>query len=297
MAQNIFRGLGVALITPFKTDGSVDYQSLKRLVEFQIDNGADFLCILATTGEAPCLTQEEKDKITELVLDVNKGRVKILKYCGGNNTAAVVEEIKNTNWKGIDGILSICPYYNKPSQEGLYQHFKAIAQVSPLPIVLYNVPGRTGVNMKPETTCRIARDFPNVVAVKEASGSLEQVDEIIKNKPDNFEVISGDDALTFSMVASGAAGVISVIGNAFPREFSRMTRLALAGDYNNALTIHHQFTELFKLLFVDGNPAGVKAMLSMMGMIENRLRLPLVPTRITTYEQMRRILDELKIKC
>ena len=180
MAQNIFRGLGVALITPFKADGSVDYQSLKRLVEFQIDNGADFLCILATTGEAPCLTQEEKDKITELVLDVNKGRVKILKYCGGNNTAAVVEEIKNTNWKGIDGILSICPYYNKPSQEGLYQHFKAIAQVSPLPIVLYNVPGRTGVNMKPETTCRIARDFPNVVAVKEASGSLEQVDEIIK---------------------------------------------------------------------------------------------------------------------
>ena len=231
MAQNIFRGLGVALITPFKADGSVDYQSLKRLVEFQIDNGADFLCILATTGEAPCLTQEERDKITELVLGVNKGRVKILKYCGGNNTAAVVEEIKNTNWKGIDGILSICPYYNKPSQEGLYQHFKAIAQVSPLPIVLYNVPGRTGVNMKPETTCRIARDFPNVVAVKEASGSLEQVDEIIKNKPDNFEVISGDDALTFSMVASGAAGVISVIGNALPKAFSRMIRLEFRGEY------------------------------------------------------------------
>ena len=197
MAQNIFKGLGIALITPFKTDGTVDYQSLKKLVEFQIDNGADFLCILATTGEAPCLTQDEKNKITELVKEVNHGRVKILKYCGGNNTAAVVEEIKSTDWSGIDGILSICPYYNKPSQEGLYQHFKAIAQVSPLPIVLYNVPGRTGINMKPETTCRIARDFPNVVAIKEASGSLEQVDEIIKNKPDNFDVISGDDALTF----------------------------------------------------------------------------------------------------
>ena len=167
MAQNIFRGLGIALITPFKTDGSVDYQALKRLVEFQIDNGADFLCILATTGEAPCLTKDEKDEITELVKEVNHGRVKILKYCGGNNTAAVVDEIKNSDWSGIDGILSICPYYNKPSQEGLYQHFKAIAEVSPLPIVLYNVPGRTGVNMKPETTCRIARDFPNIVAIKD----------------------------------------------------------------------------------------------------------------------------------
>ena len=239
MAQNIFRGLGIALITPFKTDGSVDYQALKRLVEFQIDNGADFLCILATTGEAPCLTKEEKDNITQLVKDVNHGRVKILKYCGGNNTAAVVDEIKNTDWSGIDGILSICPYYNKPSQEGLYQHFKAIAEVSPLPIVLYNVPGRTGVNMKPETTCRIARDFPNIVAIKEASGSLEQVDEIIKNKPDNFEVISGDDALTFSMVASGAAGVISVIGNALPKAFSRMIRNSVA-----SMSQHERFTML-----------------------------------------------------
>lgn len=295
MAQNIFKGLGVALITPFNTDGSVDYQSLKRLVEFQIDNGADFLCILATTGEAPCLTQEEKDKITELVKDVNKGRIKILKYCGGNNTAAVVEEIKNTDWSGIDGILSICPYYNKPSQEGLYQHFKAIAQVSPLPIVLYNVPGRTGVNMKPETTCRIARDFPNVVAVKEASGSLEQVDEIIKNKPDNFDVISGDDALTFSMIASGAAGVISVIGNALPKAFSRMIRLEIRGEYEPARKIHHSFTELYSLLFVDGNPAGVKALLNDMGFIENELRLPLVPTRIATKQKMSDILKTLNI--
>ena len=297
MAQNIFKGLGVALITPFNTDGSVDYQSLKRLVEFQIDNGADFLCILATTGEAPCLTQEEKDKITELVRDVNKGRIKILKYCGGNNTAAVVEEIKNTDWSGIDGILSICPYYNKPSQEGIYQHYKAIAEATDLPVVLYNVPGRTGVNMTAETTLRLARDFKNIIAIKEASGNITQMDDIIKNKPANFDVISGDDGITFPLITLGAVGVISVIGNAFPREFSRMTRLALQGDFANALTIHHKFTELFSLLFVDGNPAGVKATLNVMGLIENKLRLPLVPTRITTFEKMRAILNELKIKC
>ena len=296
MAQNIFRGLGVALVTPFTADGEVDYKSLKKLVEYQIDNGADFLCILATTGEAPCLTNEEKDKITELVKEVNKGRVKILKYCGGNNTRAVVEEIKNTDWSGIDGILSICPYYNKPSQEGLYQHFKAISEASPLPIVLYNVPGRTGINMKAETTVRLARDFSNIVAIKEASGSLEQVDDIIKHKPDNFDVISGDDALTFSMVASGAAGVISVIGNALPKQFSRMIRLEFKGEYEPARKIHHMFTDLYSLLFVDGNPAGCKALLNDMGMIENVLRLPLVPTTIKTKERMAAILKELQLR-
>ena len=293
--QNIFKGLGIALITPFTENGEVDYQSLKKLVEYQIENGADFLCILATTGEAPCLTREEKDKITTLVKDVNRGRVKILKYCGGNNTRAVVEEIQTTDWTGIDGILSICPYYNKPSQEGLYQHFKAISEVSPLPIVLYNVPGRTGINMKAETTCRLARDFKNIVAVKEASGSLEQVDDIIKNKPDNFDVISGDDALTFSMVASGAAGVISVIGNALPKEFSRMIRLEFNGEYEPARKIHHMFTELYSLLFVDGNPAGCKALLNDMGFINNVLRLPLVPTTIKTKERMGEILKDLRI--
>ena len=281
MARNIFKGLGIALITPFTLDGKVDYKSLKRLLEYQLANGADFLCILATTGEAPCLTAQEKDELTAFIKDIVRGRIPILKYCGGNNTAAVVEEIKTTNWTGIDGILSICPYYNKPSQEGLYQHFKAIAEVSPLPIVLYNVPGRTGINMKAETTVKLARDFSNIIAVKEASGSLEQVDEIIKNKPDHFDVISGDDALTFSMIASGAAGVISVIGNALPREFSRM--------------IHHMFTELYSLLFVDGNPAGCKALLNDMGMIENVLRLPLVPTTITTKQKMADILKELRI--
>lgn len=295
MAQNIFKGLGIALITPFHTDGSVDFTALKRLVEYQLQHGADFLCILATTGETPCLTKEEKQEIKNTVVETNKGRVPILMGCGGNNTAAVVEEIQNTDWKGISGILSVCPYYNKPSQEGLYQHFKAIANASPLPIVLYNVPGRTGINLKASTTLRLANDCENIIGIKEAAGSLEQVDEIIKGKPDRFDVISGDDALTFSMVASGAAGVISVIGNALPKEFSRMIRLEFHGEYEAARKIHHSFTELYSLLFVDGNPAGVKALLHEMGFIENILRLPLVPTRITTVEKIAAILKDLKI--
>ena len=285
------------MITPFKSDGEVDYEALTRLVEYQIQNGVDFLCIMGTTAETPCLSADEKKILKKKLVERVAGRVPLLMGCGGNNTAAVVKDLREGDWSGIDGILSVCPYYNKPSQEGIYQHYKAIAEATDLPVVLYNVPGRTGVNMTAETTLRLARDFKNIVAIKEASGNITQMDDIIKNKPENFDVISGDDGITFPLITLGAVGVISVIGNAFPREFSRMTRLALAGDYNNALTIHHQFTELFKLLFVDGNPAGVKAMLSMMGMIENRLRLPLVPTRITTYEQMRRILDELKIKC
>lgn len=295
MARNIFKGLGIALVTPFTADGEVDYKAIVRLVEYQIQNGADFLCILATTGETPCLSTEEKENIKKLVVDTNRGRLPILMGCGGNNTHAVVEELKTADWTGIDGVLSVCPYYNKPSQEGLYQHFKAIAEASPLPVVLYNVPGRTGIDMKSETTVRLARDCENIVAVKEASGSLEQVDEIIKNKPERFDVISGDDALTFSMVASGAAGSISVIGNALPKEVSRMIRLEFKGEYEAARTIHHRFTELYSLLFVDGNPAGVKALLHEMGFIENVLRLPLVPTRITTLQKMTEILKTLKI--
>lgn len=295
MTNNIFKGLGIALVTPFLSDGSVDYKSLQRLVEYQIQNGADFFCILATTGETPCLTAEEKERIKNLVVELNKGRLPILMGCGGNNTAAVVEELKTADLSGIDGILSVCPYYNKPSQEGLYQHFKAIAKASPLPVVLYNVPGRTGINLKPETTVRLSKDCENIVAIKEASGSLEQVDEIIKNAPLGFDVISGDDALTFSMIASGAAGVISVIGNALPKEFSRMIRYEFRGEYEPARKIHHRFTELYSLLFVDGNPAGVKALLHEMGFIENELRLPLVPTRITTMQKMAAILKELRI--
>ncbi len=295
MKYHQFKGLGIAVVTPFTQSGAVDYHALERLVKYQLESGADFLCILATTGETPCLSCDEKDAITSLVKDVNQGRVPILKYCGGNNTAAVIAEMQSTDWSGIDGILSICPYYNKPSQEGLYQHFKAISQTSPLPIVMYNVPGRTGVNMSAETTLRLAWECENIVGIKEASGSLEHVDEMIKGKPERFDVISGDDALTFSMIASGAAGVISVIGNALPKEFSRMIRLEFQGEYEPARKIHHMFTELYSLLFVDGNPAGVKALLSDMGLIENVLRLPLVPTTIKTKEKMAAILKEIRI--
>ena len=295
MVHNIFKGLGIALITPFMEDGSVDYKSLIRLVEYQLDNGADFFCILATTGETPTLTQEEKQKIKDLIVDLVGGRVPILMGCGGNNTAAVINELQTADFRGIDGILSVCPYYNKPSQEGLYQHFKAIAGATKLPVVLYNVPGRTGVNLQAATTVRLAQDCENIVAIKEASGNLEQVDEIIKNKPADFDVISGDDALTFPMVSCGAVGVISVIGNALPKEFSKMIRLQMKGEYDGARKIHHRFTDLFSLLFVDGNPAGVKAMLSEMGYIENVLRLPLVPMRVKNVQRMSEILKELKI--
>ena len=283
------------MVTPFKEDGSVDYKSLVRLVEYQLDNGADFLCILATTGETPVLTADEKQKIKETIVSLVGGRVPILIGCGGNNTAAIVEELQTRDFKGIDGILSVCPYYNKPSQEGLYQHFKTIATATKLPVVLYNVPGRTGVNMTAATTVRLANDCENIVAIKEASGNLEQVDEIIKNKPNDFDVISGDDALTFPMVSCGAVGVISVIGNALPKEFSKMIRLQMRGEYDPARKIHHRFTDLFSLPFVDGNPAGVKAMLSEMGFIENVLRLPLVPMRIKNMQRMSDILKELKI--
>ena len=293
--NNIFRGLGIALITPFTEDGAVDYESLSRLIDYQLDNGADFFCILATTGETPCLSLAERAQIKSAIVRQVDGRVPILMGCGGNNTAAVVEELKNGDFSGIDGVLSVCPYYNKPSQEGLYQHFKAIAAATELPVVLYNVPGRTGINLKPETTCRLARDCKNIVAIKEASGSLEQVDEIIKYKPNDFEVISGDDALTFPMIACGAVGVISVIGNALPKEFSRMIRLEFNGEFEAAQKIHHKFTDLYSLLFVDGNPAGVKALLTEMGFIKNQLRLPLVPTRVTTLQKISSIIKELKL--
>ena len=297
MADINLKGMGVALITPFKEDESVDYEALGRLVDYLLQNGADYLVVLGTTAETPTLTEEEKKKIIELVVTKVRHRIPIVLGVGGNCTKSVVDKLKNDNFEGIDAILSVVPYYNKPSQEGIYQHYKAIAQATELPVILYNVPGRTGVNMTAETTLRLAREFKNIIAVKEASGNITQMDDIIKNKPKDFNVISGDDGITIPLITLGAIGVISVIGNAFPREFSRMVRLALAGDYDSARTIHHRFTELFSLLFVDGNPAGVKSMLSMMGFVENRLRLPLVPTRIVTYEKIRNVLHELSIKC
>lgn len=286
-------GMGVALITPFKEDETIDFDALARLVEHQIKNGTDYLVVCGTTAETPTLTEEEKDEIKSFVVNCAAGRIPIVLGVGGNNTKAVANQLQTKDFTGIDAILSVTPYYNKPSQEGLYQHYAAIAKASPLPVILYNVPGRTGVNMLPETTIRLANEFTNICAVKEASGNFSQIDEIIKNKPADFLVISGDDGITFPLITLGAVGVISVIGNAFPREFSKMVRLALQGEYNNARKIHHRFTELFNLLFVEGNPAGVKSMLAVMGMIENKLRLPLVPNTIKTYEKIRKVLNEL----
>jgi len=296
MAYIDLHGMGVALITPFKEDESVDYDALTRMVDHLLENGTDYIVALGTTAETMTLTDNEKETITRIVVERVNRRIPIVLGIAGNCTHQVISQIEKTNLKGIDAILSVVPYYNKPSQEGLYQHFKAISKASPLPLVLYNVPSRTGTNMTAVTTLRLAREFVNIIAVKEASGNFSQMDDIIKNKPTDFQVISGDDGITFPLIALGAVGVISVIGNAFPKEFSRMVRLALEGDYTNARIIHSRFVELFELLFVDGNPAGVKCMLHIMGFIENKLRLPLVPTRITTLEKIRDVLNKLNIK-
>jgi 4-hydroxy-tetrahydrodipicolinate synthase len=285
--------MGVALITPFKADKTIDYDALARLLEYQIKNGVDYLVVLGTTAETATLTRDEKDSLRRFIVDRVGGRVPLVIGIGGNNTMGVIDEIRSTDLSAFSAILSVVPYYNKPSQEGIYQHYSAIAKASPLPVILYNVPGRTGVNMNADTTLRLAADHSNIIGVKEASGNITQMDEIIKRKHPDFMVISGDDGVTFPLITLGAVGVISVIGNAFPREFSRMVRLALNGDYAPALKIHHRFTELFSLLFVDGNPAGVKCLLHAMGYIENELRLPLVPTRITTYEKIRHVLDAI----
>lgn len=289
--------MGVALITPFKSDESIDFEALARLVEHLVKNGTDYLVVCGTTAETPTLTEDEKEEVTRFVIQVNAGRLPIVLGLGGNNTKAIVEKLQTYDFTGVDAILSVTPYYNKPSQEGIYQHYAAIAKSSPVPVVLYNVPGRTGVNMTADTTLRLAKEFPIICATKEASGNFTQIDDIIKNKPKDFMVISGDDGITFPLITLGAVGVISVIGNAFPKEFSRMVRLALQGDYSSSRLIHHRFTELIELLFVEGNPAGVKSMLAVMGMIENKLRLPLVPNTIKTYEKIRVVLEELNIKC
>lgn len=293
MARINLKGMGVALVTPFRPDKSVDFDALARLLEYQIKNGVDYMVVLGTTAETATLSTDEKCAVRDFIVERVAGRVPLVIGIGGNNTMAVVSELKSVDLTPFSAVLSVVPYYNKPSQEGIYQHYKAIAEASPVPVILYNVPGRTGVNMTAETTLRLAAEFDNIIGVKEASGNISQMDDIIKNKRDDFMVISGDDGITFPLITLGAVGVISVIGNAFPREFSRMVRLALQGDYERALTIHHRFTELFSLLFVDGNPAGVKCLLHAMGFIENELRLPLVPTRITTYEKIRHVLESL----
>ena len=287
------QGLGVALITPFKQDKSIDYEALGCVLDHLVRDNVDFLVVLGTTGETPALFPEEREEIKTFIRKHINGRMPLVLGVGGNSTAAVVRELKTGDLAGFDAILSIVPYYNKPSQEGIYQHFKAISEASPLPVILYNVPGRTGVNMSAKTTLRIAADCPNVVGIKEASGNFTQIEEIIKNKSEAFVVLSGDDSITYPLMTLGAKGVISVIGNAFPEEFGKMVRLCLQGRFSEALPIHFEFTELFNLLFVDGNPAGVKCTLNALGMIENELRLPLVPTRLSTNEEIHKITNKI----
>ena len=293
---NKLTGLGIALITPFREDESIDFEALDRLIDHIVRGKADYIVVLGTTAETPALLPEEREAVIERVKQRVNGRLPLVLGCGGNCTAQVVKELKTRDFSGFSAILSVTPYYNKPSQEGIYQHYKAIAEASPVPVILYNVPGRTGVNMAAATTLRLARDCKNIVAVKEASGNMAQINAVIKDCPAGFAVISGDDGIAYPLLTTGAIGVISVIGNAFPEPFSRMVRLALKGEYADALKIHQRFTDLFDLLFVDGNPAGVKCILSEMGFIQNKLRLPLVPTRLSTMEKIHEVLTQLNIK-
>lgn len=269
-----FIGTGVALITPFKADYSIDFNALSNIVEHQISNGTDYLVVLGTTGESATLSKEEKRAVMDCIIEANNSRVPLVLGIGGNNTIAVAEEFQNTNLEGFSAILSVSPYYNKPNQEGIFRHYQYLAEHSPLPIIIYNVPGRTGSNMTAETQLRLAQ-LPQIIATKEASGNLEQVMQIIAQKPDDFLVISGDDALTFPMMAAGASGVISVINHAFPSEFSGMVKACLNGNWNEARTLHYQTMPAALQIFADGSPGGIKTMLNEMGLCEITVRPPL----------------------
>ena len=295
--MNQFKGLGVAMVTPFKKDGGVDVVSLKRLTDHLIDNGVDYLVVMGTTGETPVLDKEERKLVLDTVLDTNAGRKPIVLGMGGNNTLDLCKQLDRMEINGISGILSVTPYYNKPTQNGLFEHYRAISEHSKLPIILYNVPGRTGCNMLPDTVLRIAFDCRNVVGVKEASGNMEQIMTIVRDRPKHFMVISGDDAITLPLIAAGADGVISVVGNALPKEFSDLVHHAMKGEWMEARTLHYKMLELIQLLFAEGNPAGVKEVLSHLDICENYLRLPLTPVSQGVSERMRRVMvDEDFIK-
>lgn len=274
--MNKFKGLGVAMVTPFKTDKSIDFEGLENLINHLIDGGVKYLVVMGTTGENPTITTEEQNDILKKVVEVNAKRLPIVFGVGGNDTSSIINRLNSEDIADIDGILSVSPYYNKPSQEGIFQHYKAISYASKWPIIMYNVPGRTGSLVSAETTLRIA-ELPNVICTKEASGSLDICMDIIRQAPDDFGVISGDDNYTLSYIAAGMQGVISVIGNAYPKEFSQMVNYALDGDYKNARHLHYKLLPLMKSIFMDGNPGGVKYVLSKLGICENQFRLPVVP--------------------
>lgn len=271
-----FVGTGVALVTPYHEDKSIDFDGLERLVNYQIDNGINYLVVLGTTGEPATLTKDEKEAVKAKIIEVNNGRLPLVLGIGGNNTAAVIEEIQNTDLTNFDAILSVSPYYNKPTQEGIYQHFRAVANSTNKPIILYNVPGRTASNMSPETIIRLANDHENVIAVKEAAGDIVQAMRIIQNKPKNFLVISGDDMVALPMVLAGGSGVISVIGQGLPNKFSKMIQFGLQGNPSEAYDLHYKVADSIDLIFAEGNPAGIKSMLQSLHICKEEVRLPLV---------------------
>lgn len=293
MIRKRIMGMGVALVTPFTESGEVDYEALDRLVQSQLDGGTDFLCVLGTTAETPTLTTAEKREVRKRIIEKTAGRLPILLGMGGNCTRALVDEIRSEDLTGVDAILTVCPYYNKPSQEGLYRHYKAVAEATELPVYMYNVPGRTGVNLLPDTALRLARDCKNIAGVKEASGNLEQIKEIIDRAPEGFDVLSGDDGLVCDIIGMGGVGAITVFGNAYPAAFAEMTHLAMNGHADEAATLQARFADVCRLLFADGNPAGVKSLLARQGKMCNALRLPLVPASEKTDSAMQQAMTQL----
>ena len=291
-----FQGTGVALVTPFHKYGAVDFSAIEKVVEHTINNNADYLVVLGTTGEVPTLSKDEKQAVTEFVIETVNGRVPIVLGMGGNNTQEVVNCIKSASFDGIDAILSVCPYYNKPKQKGIFYHYKTIASASPVPVILYNVPSRAGVNISAETTLQLANGYKNIVAIKEASGDFVQVMKILKNRPKDFLVISGDDALTLPLMALGIDGVISVVANAFPAEFSNMVNLCLKGKFVDARQIHFQLINIINALFEDGSPGGIKAALQIIGLCENNLRLPVVKVNKSIYIKLTNLISEFQSK-
>ena len=289
-----FRGTGVALITPFNADKSVDYDALERLVNFQIENGISYLVVLGTTGEPATLSKEEQLKVQQKIIAVNAGRLPLALGLGGNNTMAIVEALQTEDLSAYDAILSVSPYYNRPTQEGIYQHFKAISKASPLPIILYNVPGRTAQNMEPKTILRLANDFENIFAVKEAAGDMQQALELLNNKPNDFMVISGDDMIALPMTLAGGSGVISVIGQGLPADFSKMIQLGLEGEEDMACELQHQMEEGIDLIFEEGNPAGIKSLLKKMDICGDEVRLPLVKATESLQKKISNFIDSYK---
>ncbi|GAA4922470.1 4-hydroxy-tetrahydrodipicolinate synthase [Mucilaginibacter defluvii] len=292
--MNKFFGTGVAMVTPFQPDGQVDFDGLNNLIEHLIDGGVEYLVVLGTTGESATLSKDEKKKIFKCVAEKNNGRLPLVAGIGGNDTREVVELIKGFDSTGYDAILSVSPYYNKPTQDGIYQHYKAIAQASALPVILYNVPGRTGSNIAPETTVRLANDFDNIIGIKEAAGNFDQFNQILRDMPEDFLFISGDDPVTLPLIAMGGAGLISVVGNALPRELSDMVRQCLAGDFKTARKAHFSLIEFTRLMFAEGNPAGVKSALKQLGICADNLRLPLAPVSSATEQAIASEINKIK---